>query len=333
MSEYDRAELARALFTEIGDALFLLDPESDRLFDVNPFAERITGFSRAELLQFPATHLFRFEAAGGGRRLRGAFAKTTTFHAEDGFLLRTRDGVWVPVSLTVSRLHVAPKTLGLIIARDDRERRAALAQARRAEGELRTVLGSSPAAHWSAERAPGPDAFVGWQFRYVSPLLAAIAGRPPEYLSHPFKWAELIHPGDRDGYLAAVRRLLADGTEVEQVYRVQGAGGVRWVRDRLRAVRDAAARPVRLDGCVADVTEQRRAEEALRQSEERFRALVEKSRDGILLVDERGGIRYATPAVREAVGRDPAEVVGRAFLELVHPDDRAAARGRLAECL
>src|SRR5437763_945597 len=122
------------------------------------------------------------------------------FHGQDGFLLRTKDEAWVPVSLTVSRLHLAPKTLGLIIARDDRERRAALAQARRVEAELRSVLGSSPAALWSAERAPGPDVFAGWQFRYVSPLLARIAGRPAEHFDHPFKWAEAVHPLDREGY-------------------------------------------------------------------------------------------------------------------------------------
>ena len=57
------AELARALFEEIGDALFLLDPDTDRLIEVNPTALRLTGFTRAELLEFPATYLFRIEAA------------------------------------------------------------------------------------------------------------------------------------------------------------------------------------------------------------------------------------------------------------------------------
>jgi PAS domain S-box-containing protein len=334
MFEFDQAELAQALFTEIGDALFLLDPDTDQLVEVNPCAERITGFTRSDLLRFSATHLFRYEVAGGVQRLRGAFTKTMVFHGQDGFLLRTREDAWVPVSLTVSRLHVAPKTLGLIIARDDRERRAALAQATLVEAELRAVLGSSPGALWSAARAPGPDVFVGWQFRYTSPLLARIAGRPAEFFVHPFKWAEVIHLGDRDAYLSGLRRLLNDGTEVEQLYRIQVPDGtIRWVRDRLRAVRDNSGRPVRLDGCVTDVTEQRRAEDGLRQSEERFRALVEKSRDGILLLDERSTIRYATPAVRTVLGRDPSEVLGRLALEFVHPDDLPAARDRLGYSL
>jgi PAS domain S-box-containing protein len=268
------------------------------------------------------------------QRLKGAFAKTMAFHAQDGFLLRVKDGAWLAVSLTVSRLHLAPKTLGLIIARDDRERRAALAHARRVEAELRAVLGNSPAAHWSAERAPGPDVFAGWQFRYVSPLLARIAGRAAGDLDHPFKWAEVIHPLDREAYRAALRRVLTGGGDAEQVYRVQQPdGALRWVRDRLQAVGDDAGRPARLDGCVADVTEQRRAEEALRQSEERFRALVEKSRDGILLVDERSAIRYAAPAIKSVLGYDPERLVGRPSLDFVHPDDLPAARERLAYCL
>src|SRR4051794_37475634 len=145
MTHYDPAELARALFEEVGDALFLLDPDTDQLIDVNPVGLRMTGFARSEILQLPAASLFRFESAGGTQRLRGAFAKTTVFHSQDGFLLRTRDD-WVAVNLTVSRLHVSPRPLGLIIARDDRERRQALAQARRVEAELRQVLASSPAA-------------------------------------------------------------------------------------------------------------------------------------------------------------------------------------------
>src|SRR5207248_964764 len=142
-------------------------------------------------------------------------------------------------------------------------------QTRRAEAELRTVLTNSPAALWSAGRAPGPDVLAGWQFRYVSPLLARIAGRPPEFLDHPLRWADAVHPADRDAYRAAVRRLLT-GTDAdaEQVYRVVAPdGAVRWVRDRLRVVLDTSDRPTRLVGCVVDVTEQRQAEEALRQNE------------------------------------------------------------------
>src|SRR5207248_1743553 len=107
-----------------------------------------------------------------------------------------------------------------------------------------------------------------------------------------------------------------------QVYRVAVPdGSVRWVRERFRVVRDSSDRPTRLDGCVVDVTEQRQAEEALRQSEQRFRALVEKSRDGIALLDENGTIRYVSPAVESAFGHDPAAVVGRDAFAFVHPDD------------
>jgi PAS domain S-box-containing protein len=336
MNTFDQPDLARALFEEIGDALFLLDPDTDRLVEVNPVATRLTGFSRAELLRVPATYLFRFEGAGGRERLRGAFTKTIAFHNQDGFLLRTRgDGAWIPVNLTVSRLHVRPKPLGLIIARDDQERRAAFNQTRRVEAELRKVLAGAPAALWSAERSPGPDVELGWQFRYVSPLLAKLAGRPADYFDHPLKWAEAVHPHDREAYRAALRKLLTGSdTEAEQVYRVRTPEGeTRWVRDRLHMVRDQSGWPTRLDGCLVDVTEQHEAEDALRQNEQRFRALVEKSRDGIILMDEQGVIRYATPAVRLIHGFDPAELVGRHGFELIHPDDRPLARETLARVL
>jgi PAS domain S-box-containing protein len=335
MTTYDQAELAQALFEEIGDALFLLDPDTDRLIEVNPVVLRMTGFSRSELLQFPATYLFRFEASGGLQRLRGAFSKTMVFHSQDGFLLRTKEESWIPVNLTVSRIHVTPKTLGLIIARDDRDRRQAFNQARRVEAELRAVLGSSPAALWSAERQPGPDVTAGWQFRYVSPLLAKMAGRPADFLDHPFKWAEVISPADREGYRFGLRRLLTGtGTDYEQQYRILTLeGATRWVKDHLQVVRDPSGRPTRLDGCLVDVTEQRHAEEALRQSEQRFRALVEKSRDGILLLDDRGIIRYATPAARLTLGYEPAQLTGKDVMELIQADDRVATRKCLGRAI
>src|SRR3954453_7029076 len=114
-------DLAQALFEEAGDALFLFDPETDQVQDVNPMAERLSGFARPDLLSFQATYLFRFSGQGGKQRLHHAATKTTVFHAQDGFLLRTsKEGVWVPVNVTITRLHLQPRTLALITARDMR---------------------------------------------------------------------------------------------------------------------------------------------------------------------------------------------------------------------
>ena len=115
--------LGRALFVEAGDGLFLFDPDDDRLLDVNPMAERLTGCSCHDLLQKPATYWFRFAGKNGSKdRLRQASSHTGVFHAQDGFVLPlAEDGVWIPVNLTVTRLHVKPKVLALLTVRDVRE--------------------------------------------------------------------------------------------------------------------------------------------------------------------------------------------------------------------
>src|SRR5205809_7745835 len=107
MTTYNVAELAQTLFEEAGDALILFDPETEQVLDVNPMAQRLSGFARVDLLRMEVTYLFRAEAQGGLQRLRLAFRKTGAFHGQEGFFLRHhKDGVWIPVSLTVTRPHV-----------------------------------------------------------------------------------------------------------------------------------------------------------------------------------------------------------------------------------
>ncbi|HEX3578113.1 MAG TPA: PAS domain S-box protein [Thermoanaerobaculia bacterium] len=79
--------------------------------------------------------------------------------------------------------------------------------------------------------------------------------------------------------------------------------------------------------------ERNRAEEALRKSEERFRALVEKSSDGICLVDREGRILYVSPAVTRILGYEAGELLGRIVFTFTHPDDLLQARIRFAEIL
>lgn len=144
--------LDQALFQEASDALFLLDPETDQLLAVNPAAERLSRVPAAELLKMPATYWFRFGGKGEGKtskggkdRLRDAAGKSGVFHALESYLLRTgEDGVWVPVSLTISRLHVQPKTLALITARDVRLQREAEDRLKKLNSFLDSIVANVP---------------------------------------------------------------------------------------------------------------------------------------------------------------------------------------------
>ena len=257
------AELARTLFEESGDALFLLDPESDQILEVNAVALRLTGFRRQELLGISSGTLFRYEAnhAAGQHRLRGALTKTVVLHGQDGYLLRSKQQGWIPVTLTVSRLHLPQRTLGLMVARDDRERRKTLQQLRRVEAELRSVLSHSPAALWSAERITDSSGKNSWRFRYISPALGRLIGRPVEAFRQLYQWLEAVHPEDREPCDNWLKQLFAGKSLYgEHQYRLcTPQGETRWVRDRLTIVRDESGRPIRLDGCLIDVTEQQAA--------------------------------------------------------------------------
>jgi PAS domain S-box-containing protein len=311
MSKFNIEALARALFQEAGDALFLFDPDTDQLLDVNPTAERLTGFASQELLQMPATYLFRTGVQGELRRLRHAAQKTLVFHSQEGFLLRNReDGVWVPVNLTVSRLHVQPKTLGLITARDVREQHETHAKLKAMETELRRVLASVSDCLWSA----AIDGAGRWGYRYLSPVVEKITGRPAEYfLAGLSGWAGIVHPQDRLRWEQAIQRLRT-GQSVQEEYRVIWPDrSVRWVRDSVLVSGGRQGCSFQLDGVLTDITRRKQAEAALRTSEERLAGVVETNVNGITIIDRDGQITFANGAAESILGLPRAEITGRQF--------------------
>ena len=75
--------------------------------------------------------------------------------------------------------------------------------------------------------------------------------------------------------------------------------------------------------------QRRRAEEALRQSEERAQLLLEHISDLVMVVDDRLVVRYVSPSVRHLLDYQPSELIGRSCLGVIHPDDAAATEAFL----
>ncbi len=109
--------------------------------------------------------------------------------------------------------------------------------------------------------------------------------------------------------------------------------GVRILHTRKIPIRGTDGKAKYMLGISEDITDRKRAEEALKQSEKRFRALIENSTDAIALIDAHGKIIYASPATCRITGFTVEEYVKSNGFELIHPEDFAAARAVLGEVI
>lgn len=129
-----------------------------------------------------------------------------------------------------------------------------------------------------------------------------------------------IHPDDRDRVEQHVFRSLYPGGH-DHVFRVRHAdGGVRWIRDTGQVVFDDASR-ARVVGIVQDVTDGKRAEEALRESEHRFRAMADHLPLIVWLHDEKGNQQFVNRTFCEFFGVTQEEMRGGRWQFLMHPED------------
>lgn len=136
----------------------------------------------------------------------------------------------------------------------------------------------------------------------------------------------IVHPDDRTQLETAISAAMTSGTEALAEYRVVlPDGGYVWISSRGAIERDAAGVAVRVTGASVDVTESRRMQEALRESENRFREVVESIDEVFWISDvEKNNILYVSPAYEKIWGRPCRELYGsgRSWLTWVHTDDR-----------
>jgi PAS domain S-box-containing protein len=158
---------------------------------------------------------------------------------------------------------------------------------------------------------------------------AALVGyeSPEQFMREVPNAGALYHdPAEREALASKVtERGSASNFEVRLRRR---DGALIWVALTVRPITDNAGAIVGMHGSGVDVSDRRHAEEALRESEERFRLLAESSTDMISRHHPDGRLLYISPACRRLLGYEPDDLVGRRVIDLVHPDDRAELEAR-----
>jgi len=157
--------------------------------------------------------------------------------------------------------------------------------------------------------------------------------KTPEELVN-WRTSDAIHPDDLALTAAAFTRAIQTGEPYESEHRLRRADGTyRWFHTRGLALRDKEGRIVRWYLLPIDVDDRRRAEEALRKSEERWRSVFENSAIGVALTDLNGRFLATNQVFQAMVGYTEEELRAVSFADLTHEDYREANRVLITELL
>ncbi len=164
-------------------------------------------------------------------------------------------------------------------------------------------------------------------------------GRPMDYAvqaSTGACWLDVLHPDERESVVSRIREFLAGSVDsFELEHRVRSpSGDWHWVFSRGTIVRrDAAGKPTRAVGVFVDITDHKRAQAAARESEERYRTVVESADYSIAVIDGNGVFLFLNRYAAERLGGRPEDLAGKTLHDLFASDLAAELLAHVREAI
>lgn len=211
-------------------------------------------------------------------------------------------------------LRTAAAIIGAAIQRERMER-----QRLTAEAKYRSLVEQLPSVTYMAT-ADSENRTL-----YISPQVHDLLGySPADWVKTRGLWSKLIHPDDAERAIAVSEEANRTGEPISMEYRMRTRyGGELWVHEEAVLFKDGSGVPMYWQGVMIDVTAQKQAEAALRETEARYRALIEQL-PAITYRDTfgPGPLLYISPQIEEVTGYTPEEWLTNIWLTVVHEDDR-----------
>ena len=312
---HESRERLRVQLQHMPIACILHDAEG-RFVDWNPAAERIFGYTAAEALGHTCDLIVPPAARGHvhdvlRRTLAGEALPPSSNEnlTKDGRTIRCR---WINTPIADAQGRIT----GLLSMAEDITERV---QARQALLQTREDMDRAQAvSHTGSWRLDLTTNLLQWS-KETWRIFALPEGTPLSYEA----FLNAVHPDDlarvRERWSAALR---GEANDVE--FRILAAGAVKWVRARSSLELGPDGTPRAAFGTVQDITDRKQADEALRRSEQRYRALAETAHDLIYIIGRDDRVEYVNSFAAAHLRRSPQEVVGQPRAALFPPE--AAAR-------
>jgi two-component system cell cycle sensor histidine kinase/response regulator CckA len=173
----------------------------------------------------------------------------------------------------------------------------------------------------STDPFKGKVEFIGAQVKNI------IGYDPEEFLENPLLWFQIVHPDDVPDIIEDTHKITQLKKPITRTYRlkVKDSEEYRWFEDKVVPRLNSDGNIEGFFGVARDITRNKMTEQALRESEERFRTIVETAPNLILISDKKGKNVYVSPNCKEITGYSQKELLGK-LKWWVHKDDEKKAR-------
>jgi PAS domain S-box-containing protein len=326
----DSEERFRSLYEQSPLGISIADLDG-RLLQVNDRFCQITGYTAADLLSchfssiiYPADRLAclkQFEQVATGKQQQGVIEKR--------YITKTREIVWVQATKAILRDRQGQPAGIVSMVQNISDRKAAESALAESEARFRTLTANLPGAIYRCL----PDA--NWTYVYLSQGFQTLTGFAPTEVTCR---ADHLHPDDLEPLTQLVETALANRQPFVLEYRLCCAdGNYKWVHEEGQGYWDEQGNCLYLDGVILDISDRKRleserqvAELALRESETRFRTLVQNVNVGIVVYDAQTNILLSNPNALELLGVDEAQMVGKTIFDpqwqMIHEDGSPLSR-------
>jgi len=312
----------REVYENLDDLYFETDAKG-MIRLLSPSVYRLTGYKEEELIGKPETAVYANPREKAWLRLKIMLEGSVNDYE---ILMKNKNGEVASVSLTAHLFYDEKgQPVGVRgLLRNITERKQAEKALQESETKYRRIT----------ENMSGIIAEIDalGTIKYLSPSHLRIFGDNPENLIGRTVF-DRVHPEDRDRVMTELIEGVRLKTDREAEYRYRHADGhYIWVRSAGNSFYDAEGEFVGAIINTSDITERRGAEEALRQSEAKFREVYENIDDVYFETDAEGNIRFLSPSVYRLTGYKEEEIIGKSVTVIyVHPEENAVLRQKILE--
>ncbi|RPI16847.1 MAG: PAS domain S-box protein [Ignavibacteriae bacterium] len=313
----EREELYRAMFEKNQAVKLLVDPDTGSVFDANIAACEYYGYDIKEIKEKNFSDIFTKSKENLFEDLKRAKKEEASYFI---FQNKLSSGELRDVEIYTGPIDVRGKIHLFCIIHDITERKRVQEALLESEKKYKNLAQSAPIAVTRI-------IYENQSYEYVNEEFVRQSGYTMEEFNKlsDKELIDMIHEDDREKVFSFYKEWSNNGNKGTQHidYRIINRNKeVVWLDTYLYADFDARGNLQAINQICIDVTEQNRTQIALRESEKRFRALIENSADMIALLDKTGLIMYSSPSANRILGYDPGEYINKNVMDLIHPEDR-----------